>query len=171
MKTFSFWENSISGKYLFSGNAFTRTKRSLKINNILTFYFISELFKLVLFFLIKKNIYIYIYISLSPSLSLRLALGLESGTATCRLQCELGLELGTFVHAGQRAYDDGVIKRRVVGKLLFWWAGRETFGLWESFQAVSCTFTLSLSLSLSLYTYIYIYNCQFSLYYFQFIPN
>ena len=29
MKTFSFPENSISGKYLFSGNAFTRTKRSL----------------------------------------------------------------------------------------------------------------------------------------------
>ena len=30
MKTFSFPENSISEKYLFSGNAFTRTKRSLK---------------------------------------------------------------------------------------------------------------------------------------------
>ena len=29
MKTFSFPKNSISGKYLFSGNAFTRTKRSL----------------------------------------------------------------------------------------------------------------------------------------------
>ena len=29
MKTFSFPENSISGKYLFSENAFTRTKRSL----------------------------------------------------------------------------------------------------------------------------------------------
>ena len=29
MKTFSFPENSISEKYLFSGNAFTRTKRSL----------------------------------------------------------------------------------------------------------------------------------------------
>ena len=28
MKTFSFPENSISEKYLFSGNAFTRTKRS-----------------------------------------------------------------------------------------------------------------------------------------------
>ena len=31
MKTFSFPENSISGKYLFSGNAFTRTKRSLSV--------------------------------------------------------------------------------------------------------------------------------------------
>ena len=31
MKTFSFPENSISGKYLFSGNAFTRTKRSLSL--------------------------------------------------------------------------------------------------------------------------------------------
>ena len=31
MKTFSFPENSISGKYLFSGNAFTRTKRSLNV--------------------------------------------------------------------------------------------------------------------------------------------
>ena len=29
MKIFSFSENSISGKYLFSGNTFTRTKRSL----------------------------------------------------------------------------------------------------------------------------------------------
>ena len=29
VKTLSFPENSISGKYLFSGNAFTRTKRSL----------------------------------------------------------------------------------------------------------------------------------------------
>ena len=29
MKIFSFPENSISGKYLFFGNAFTRTKRSL----------------------------------------------------------------------------------------------------------------------------------------------
>ena len=29
IKTFSFPENSIFGKYLFSGNAFTRTKRSL----------------------------------------------------------------------------------------------------------------------------------------------
>ena len=29
MKTFSFLENSISEKYLFSGNTFTRTKRSL----------------------------------------------------------------------------------------------------------------------------------------------
>ena len=32
MKTFSFPENSISGKYLFSGNTFTRTKRSLNWN-------------------------------------------------------------------------------------------------------------------------------------------
>ena len=33
MKTFSFPENSIFGKYLFSENAFTRTKRSLRSNN------------------------------------------------------------------------------------------------------------------------------------------
>ena len=30
-ETFSFPENSISGKYLFSGNAFTQTKRSLRL--------------------------------------------------------------------------------------------------------------------------------------------
>ena len=34
MKTFSFPENSISGKYLFSGNAFTRTKRSLSCEKV-----------------------------------------------------------------------------------------------------------------------------------------